>query len=136
MGKGHWSVGVIVDERATKEQRDALAAIGSGQAGGPMAAVGPLVDRVLGVEARPITYRKDGMKRSLSSPGVLEQSLEGVPSPVKKGEPVYIDNTGHPANARLALARASGSRLSAFGLQWEDASGQNNGHFAPFAWEA
>ena len=47
----------------------------------------------------------------------------------------YVDNTGHPANARLALARASGSRLSAFGLQWEDASGQNNGHFAPFAWK-
>ena len=45
-------------------------------------------------------------------------------------------STGHPANARLALARASGSRLSAFGLNWEDASGQNNGHFAPFAWES
>jgi len=28
------------------------------------------------------------MKRSLSIPGVLEQSLEGVPSPVKKGEPL------------------------------------------------
>ena len=44
------------------------------------------------------------MKRSLSIPGVLEQSLEGVPSPVKEGEPLYVDNTGHPANARLALA--------------------------------
>ena len=73
--------------------------IGSGQAGGPMAAVGPLVERVLGVEARPITYKKDGMKRSLSIPGVLEQSLEGVPSPVKEGEPLYVDNTLHPANA-------------------------------------
>ena len=40
-----------------------------------------------------------------------------------------------PANARLALAHSSGSRLSAFGLRWEDASGQNNGHFAPFAWK-
>jgi hypothetical protein len=136
MGEGHWSVGVVVDERASQEQRDALAGIGSGQAGGPMAAVGPLVERVLGVEARPITYKKDGMKRSLSIPGVLDQSLEGVPSPVKAGEPLYVDNTLHPANARLALARASSSRLSAFGLRWEDMSGQNNGHFAPFSWKS
>lgn len=136
MGEGHWSVGVIVDEHATKEQRDALAAIGSGEAGGPMAAVGPLVERVLGVEARPFTFKKDGMKRSLSVPGALEQSLEGVPSPVKTGEALYVDNTGHPANSRLALARASGSRLSAFGLRWEDASGRNNGHFAPFSWKS
>ncbi len=136
MGEGHWSVGVIVDERASQEQRDALAGIASGQAGGPMAAVGPLVERVLGVEARPITYTKDGMKRSLSIAGVLEQAVEGMPSPVKPGEPLYVDNTLHPANARLALARSSGSRLSAFGLSWEDTSGQNNGHFAPFAWKS
>ncbi|HWN04279.1 MAG TPA: DUF1326 domain-containing protein, partial [Candidatus Dormibacteraeota bacterium] len=36
----NWTVGMIVDERATAEQRDALVAIGSGQGGGPMAAVG------------------------------------------------------------------------------------------------
>src|SRR5262245_54398888 len=39
MGKGNWSVGVIVDERATAEQREAITAIASGQAGGPMAAL-------------------------------------------------------------------------------------------------
>ena len=136
MGEGHWSVGVIVDERGTQEQRDALAGIASGQAGGPMAAVGPLVERMLGVEAKPITYTKDGMKRSLSIPGVLEQAVEGMPSPVKPGEPLYIDNTLHPANSRLALAHSSGSRLNAFGLRWEDKSGKNNGHFAPFAWKS
>ena len=55
---------------------------------------------------------------------------------IATGEPLYVDNTLHPANARLALARASGSRLSAFGLHWEDASKQNNGHFAPFSWKS
>jgi hypothetical protein len=136
MAEGHWSVGVVVDERASQEQRDALAGIASGQAGGPMAALGPLVERVLGVEAHPITYKKDGMKRSLSIPGLLEQAAEGVPSPAKPGEPLYVDNTLHPANSRLALARGSGSRLSAFGLRWEDSSGKNNGHFAPFSWKS
>src|SRR5262245_55471275 len=39
MGKGDWSVGVIADERSSAEQRDALVAIASGAAGGPMSAV-------------------------------------------------------------------------------------------------
>jgi hypothetical protein len=38
MGKGNWSVGVITDARATANQRDAMTAIASAAAGGPMAA--------------------------------------------------------------------------------------------------
>jgi len=34
MGKGNWSVGLIIDERASAEQRDAITAIASGQADG------------------------------------------------------------------------------------------------------
>jgi len=49
MGKGNWSVGVVADERASDEQRDAIVAIASGQAGGPMAGLGPLVGKFLGV---------------------------------------------------------------------------------------
>src|SRR5262249_34667816 len=37
MANGDWSVGLIVDERAGVEQRDALTSIVSGAAGGPMA---------------------------------------------------------------------------------------------------
>src|ERR1044072_1707678 len=39
MGKGNWSVGVSADDRANSEQRDALTAIASGGAGGPMSAL-------------------------------------------------------------------------------------------------
>jgi hypothetical protein len=135
MGEGNWSVGLIVDERANAEQQQALTAVVSGQAGGPMAALAPLLGKFLGVQAKPFTYQKDGMRRSVSIPGMLDQAVEGVESPVKKGEPLYIDNTLHPANARLALARALRSHLHAFGLDWDDTSGQNNGHFAPFNWQ-
>jgi hypothetical protein len=45
-----------------------------------------------------------------------------------------IDNTLHPANPRLALAKSTGSHVHAFGLDWDDTSGRNNGHFAPFSW--
>src|SRR4029078_690067 len=35
MCKGNWSVGLVIDERATAEQREAITAIASGAAGGP-----------------------------------------------------------------------------------------------------
>lgn len=56
-------------------------------------------------------------------------------SPAKHGEPLYIDDTQYPAYSRLALPRATRSRLHAFGLNWDDTSGQNNGHFGPFNWK-
>jgi hypothetical protein len=134
MSDGKIEVGLITDERATPEQQQALVQIGSGQGGGPMAALGPLVGKLLGVEAKPIRFERQGMKYSVSVPGMLDQANEGVPSAVKEGEPLYIDNTTHPANARLALAKATRSHLHAFGINWDDVSGRNNGHFAPFAW--
>ncbi len=134
MGEGNWSVGLIVDERATPEQQQAITAIVSGQAGGPMAALAPLIGTFLGVETRRIEITKNGMTRSVSIPGVLDQAVQGMESPTKPGEPVCLDNTLHPANARLALAHATRSHLSAFGLSWNDTSGNNNGHIAPFKW--
>lgn len=134
MGKGDWSVGLITDERATPEQQQALMAIASGQAGGPPAGLGPLLGTFLGAESKPIHYQKNGMSRSVSIPGILDQACEGVPSAADSNQPLYIDNTVHPANTRLALARATRSHLHAFGLDWDDTSGKNNGHFAPFNW--
>ena len=134
MGAGDWSVGVILDERADSAQRDALTAIASGQAGGPMAALAPLLGKFLGTDVKAFRYDQKGLSRSVSIPGVLDQALEGTPSPVKPGEPIVIDNSAHPANARLALAHATRSHLHAFGLDWDDTTGRNNGHFAPFSW--
>jgi hypothetical protein len=45
MGKGNWSVGLIADERAGAEQREAITAIASGSAGGPMSALSGLIGR-------------------------------------------------------------------------------------------
>jgi hypothetical protein len=132
---GNWTVGVIVEERATAEQRDALVAIGSGQGGGPMAAVGPLVSKFAGVESKPIRIERGAMQRSASIPGMLDIAVEGIPG-ASPTEPIYLDNVGHPAASRLALAKASRGHMHAFGINWDDTSGKINGHFAPFAWSS
>ena len=132
---GNWTVGVIVDETATTEQRDALTAIASGQAGGPMAAVGPLVGTFAGVKAKPIRIERSGLRRSASIPGSLDIAIEGIAG-ANQSEPVYFDNVAHPAATRLALAKASRGHMHAFGINWDDTTGKNNGHFAPFAWSS
>ncbi len=134
MGEGNGGVGVVIDERADQAQQDALTAIASGQAGGPMANFAPLLPTFLGVERKPIHFTKDGSSCSVSIPGILDQAAAGVPSPVKPGELLAVDNTLHPANARLGLAKALRSHVSVFGLKWDDESGTNNGHIAPFDW--
>ena len=134
MGEGNWAVGLLLDDRATAEQQQALTAIASGQAGGPMAALAPLIGQFLGTESHPIHYQQQGLSRSVAIPGILDQAVEGVSSPTSPDTPMYIDNTLHPANSRLALAKATRSHMHAFGLDWDDLSGGNNGHFAPFNW--
>jgi len=136
MADGNWALGGVIDERADEAQRDALGAIVSGQAGGIPARIREtLVSDFRGVEARPIEFRMDGMKRSASIPGLLELALEGVASRAGNGEPLYLDNTSHPANRRLALARSSKTRLNGFGLELDMTARANNGHFAPFNWK-
>ena len=132
---GNWTVGLVVDERATAAQRDALTAIGSGQGGGPMAAVGPLVGTFAGVQSKPIRIERSGMRRAVSIPGLLDLAVEGIPGS-NAGEPIYLENVAHPAASRLALAKASRSHMHAFGIDWDETSGMNNGHFAPFTWSS
>ena len=135
MSEGNWSIGLIVDERANNQQQEAIAAIASGGAGGPMTPLTGLIGKFLGVERAPITIETDGVQWSATIDGLVDMRAQGVmgidPS---NPEPLTIDNTGHPVNRRLAMARALRSHVHALGLDWDDTSGKNNGHYARFTW--
>ena len=135
MADGDWTLGVIIDEQANPEQRAALSAIASGEAGGPLGRIALLVKAFAGIEYLPIDCEISGMRRAAVVPGWLDQVIEGVPGGADPDQPIYLDNVGHPANRRLALAKATQSHLHAFGIDWDDTSGRNNGHFAPFDWQ-
>ena len=134
MAQGDWIMGVIVDERATSDQADAVAQIASGQAGGPLAAFAPLIGEFRGVERHRIDFEMAGHRRAAKIAGVLEDVVDGVPSVSVSGECVAIDNVFHPANSRLNLATAARHVMACFGIRWDDDSKQRNGHFASFAW--
>ena len=137
MAKGNWSVGVIADDRASGEQRDAITAIASGAAGGPMSAVSGLVGKFLGVASAPIRFERSGVKWSVAASSLVDMAAEGAMglNPAAT-EPLHLSGTGHPANDRFALAHAVKSHVHALGLTWDDASGKNNGQYAPFAWRS
>jgi hypothetical protein len=133
MAKGNWTVGLVTDARANPEQQQALVAIASGQAGGPMAPLGGLIGNFAGVEAHPIRFEKDGLRRVASVPQLLDEALEGATG-ANSAEPMFLENVPHPVSQRLALAHATDSHVHAFGIDWDNTSGNNNGHFASFNW--
>jgi hypothetical protein len=99
-----------------------------------MAALAPLVGKVAGIEKRPIRFTQQGLSYSLVAGELVDQACEGLESAVKPGQAIAIDDVAHPVNTRLSLAKATHSKFHVFGIDWEDASGTRNGHFAPFEW--
>lgn len=137
MAKGNWSVGLVIDDRANAAQRDAITAIASGAEGGPMAPLSGLIAKFLGVEQAPIRFDRSGLHAAVKAGDLVDMAVDGQKG-IDPGasEPMFLENTGHPVSNRLALAHASRSHVHALGLSWDDTSGKNNGHFAPFTWRS
>src|SRR5262245_13939168 len=137
MGNGNWQVGLVVDERATEEQRNALGAIASGAAGGPMAALSGLIGKFLGMQVAAIRFDRDGHTWSVDAADAVKMSATAAMGINPNAtEPLQLDHTGHPASDRVSLAHASQSHVHALGLAWDDVSGKNNGQYAPFSWRS
>src|SRR3990172_596652 len=54
--KGNWKTVLIVDDKATEEQAEAILAAFGGKLGGPLADVAQLIGEVVAVERAPITF--------------------------------------------------------------------------------
>ena len=135
MADGNWIFAVVIDEAADANQRVALAQLAGGEMGGTPGLIRQnLVTDFRGVEYKPITFEMTGHNRRAAAPGAFAFEIDGVLSRNRSGEPFYIDNTGHPANQRLALAQARELHVHGFGLDLDMAGHGNNGHFAPFSW--
>jgi len=132
MGEGNWSVAAYIDQRANDKQTEALGAIFTGAAGGPMAQLAPLFGNDLGVKKVPITYRIDGKKRSAEIPSILHMTVDPLPTAHPSGE--MWANTGHPVSPdKLSLAvGASGNVFTDHGMRWDNSG--KNGHYAPIRW--
>jgi len=133
MTDGSWNLGLIVDERASQQQADALAGVFSGQLGGPMAALAPLVGNILGIERAPIEYSDDGLRHSASiGDGVAVEVEDFVPQGLP--EPTRLQGVFHPSNTTLTIAKPVSSRIAAFGMTFHNEG--RSAFSSPFNWSA
>jgi len=134
MADGNWTVALYLDERADPQQREALQAIFSGAAGGVMGHLAPLIGSVLGVKFAPITFQKEGQRRSLEIPGVAHMAVRALPGLIPDKEIIAVGAS--PFNAD-GVAFAVGEQSSAwedYGMRWDNSG--KNAHYATIAWSS
>jgi hypothetical protein len=143
MNDGNWRVGMFMDAAASQQQADKLAAVFSGQLGGPMAWFARKVGEMLGAEVVPIEWADDGRRHRVRIGDFGEIEVEDFAAPQTPEEIDPIKYTGeiykltgilHPVNSTVNLARAITSRVNAFGLEL---SGKGKfGDSTRFSWAA
>ena len=131
MTDGNWKLGVFVDERASDAQMEKLVGVFSGQMGGPMAGLAPLVGELLGVQKAPIEVVDDGLRHSVRVGDVIDFEIQDiVPFGIETGRPVRFDGMFHPAGSNLTIAEATRSKIDAFGIRYEGKTGLSTSEFA------
>jgi hypothetical protein len=131
MSDGNWRLGVFIDAAASDEQAAKLGAVFGGQLGGPMEALGPLVGENLGVERASIDVVEEGLRHSVKIGDSIEFEVEDVVSfGVESGEPARLSGIFHPAGSELTIAKATRSRINAFGIEYEGKSAFSSSQFS------
>ena len=131
MTDGNWRLGLFVDERATEEQMNKLVDVFSGQLGGPMAGLVPLVGEILGVQRASIEVEHDGLRHSVRVGDAIDFEIEDiVPFGIETGEPVRMNGMFHPAGSDLTVAEATRSRINAFGIEYEGKTALSSSEFS------
>src|SRR5438270_861410 len=134
MTDGNWRVGVFIDADATDEQADKLGQVFTGQLGGPMAGIAPLVGEVVGVERAQIEFSDDGLRHVVRAGDAIDFEIEDiVPFGVETGQPVRFSGMFHPVGSDLTMAEAKRSEINAFGISYEGKTGLSK---ADFSWVA
>ena len=122
---------MFVDDQASDEQMEKLAAVFSGQKGGPMEGITPLVGEVLGVERAPFEVMEDGLSHAVKIGDAVDFEIEDiVPFGIETGEPVRFQGMFHPAGSNLTIAEARRSAIDAFGIAFEGKAGLSTSQFA------
>ena len=131
MTDGNWKLGVFIDDGATDEQAEKLTSVFTGQLGGPMEALAPLVGELLGVERVPIEIVDDGLRHSVRVGDAIDFEIEDiVPFGVETGEPARLTGISHPVGSTLTAAEAKRSKINAFGIEYEGKTGLSTSEFS------
>lgn len=88
---GNWRVLAFVDNKATKEQEEALLGVYSGKKGGPVAELAQLIGEIVAVERVPMVFQVEQGKGSLRIGNIVEADLSPFKGPDDR--PTTLSNT-------------------------------------------
>jgi hypothetical protein len=133
MLEGNWRVGMFMDDRANEEQAEKLGGIFSGQMGGPLANLVPLISENLGMEVASIEHIDDGLRHRVRVGDAIDVEIEDLVSPLDPDGPLpKLTQTRHPANSDMTPARSLSARVQGLGI---DFSGEGkSGLSTRFSW--
>ena len=132
MKDGNWQVALYQDDSANEEQQQALGGIFSGQAGGHLSNLGPLIGNVLGSRPAKIQFEHTEPQLHLEVEGVGEAKI--APIEGQEGGPIKL--TGHqmaisPGQPAI-VSRSETLHVSDHGLSCNMTG--KNGFFAPYSY--
>jgi hypothetical protein len=131
MTDGNWRLGLFIDAKASDDQASKLTQVFTGELGGPMGALTPLVGEVLGVERAEIEVDDDGLRHSVRVGDSIDFEIEDiVPFGIESGQPIRFDGMFHPVGSDLVMAEAKRSRINAFGIEYEGKTGLSKSEFS------
>ena len=134
MTDGDWRLGTVIDAKASDVQAEKLQAVFSGELGGPMAALGPLIGENLGILRATVEVRDDGLRHSVRIGDTTGFDVEDVvPFGVETGEPARVTGIFHPAGSEFRVAKAASADISLFGIEYQGKSAISS---AQFSWAA
>jgi hypothetical protein len=90
-----------------------------------------LIAENLGVERAPIEVKEDGLCHSIRIGDAVDFEIEDVVAfGVETGQPVKLTGVFHPAGSELTVAKATRSKIDAFGIQYEGKAGFSTSQFS------
>ena len=128
-----WKAALYLDEKATKEQADALGKIYSGKAGGFFGVLAGLIGEMAGVRSVPVKFEMDGKRRTLMIQSAIDLTIEGIEG-ADKSKDVTVSNAPRlPAPGFAAVvAKSTRNRYSDHGMEWNNSG--KNGFYSRFAY--
>jgi hypothetical protein len=128
-----WKAALYLDERATKEQADALGKIYSGKAGGFFGVIAGFIGELAGVRSMPIKFEVDGKRRTLQIPSAIDITIEGIEGADKSKEVTVSNAPMHVAPGLPAVvAKSTKNSYSDHGMKWDNSG--KNGFYSRFAY--
>jgi hypothetical protein len=117
---GQWKVLILMDDKASDAQMQALLDVYSGKLGGPLADLGKLVGEVIGVERVPIAHEVRGGAGRLTAGDYISaemapyHSADGTTTTLR--DSIFSTIPGSPAYVSKAMHNRV--KIPKYGIEW------------------